>query len=65
MQGPQGLKGEKGDQGDKGEKGDKGDKGDTGKSAVYIGTTEPTDPDIMIWIKPDGESIAVVNEEVM
>ena len=29
-------------------------KGDTGASGVYIGPDEPTDPDIDVWINPDG-----------
>ena len=29
-------------------------KGETGDSGVYIGTTEPTDPDVSVWINPDG-----------
>lgn len=32
----------------------KGPKGDTGESGVYIGTTEPTDPDKDVWINPEG-----------
>lgn len=42
--------------GQKGEKGDKGDKGDTGNSGVYVGTTEPTDPEVKIWLNPEGEA---------
>lgn len=30
-------------------------KGDTGNSGVYIGATEPTDPNVNVWICPDGE----------
>lgn len=29
-------------------------KGDTGASGVYTGPDEPTDPDIDVWINPDG-----------
>ena len=29
-------------------------KGDTGASGVYTGPNEPTDPDIDVWINPDG-----------
>ena len=31
-------------------------KGDTGDSGVYVGTTEPTNPNVRIWINPEGES---------
>ena len=31
-------------------------KGDTGNSGVEINTTEPTDPNVDVWIDPDGES---------
>lgn len=34
----------------KGPKGDTGEKGDTGNSGVYIGSEEPTDSDISVWI---------------
>lgn len=47
----------KGDRGDKGEKGDKGDTGETGptgKSGVAVSETEPTDPEITVWVKEDG-----------
>lgn len=37
--------------------------GEDGTSGVYIGDTEPTDPDVMVWIKPDDEmSYPVFNE---
>ena len=29
-------------------------KGDTGDPGVYYGTTEPTNPDITVWIDPSG-----------
>lgn len=29
-------------------------KGDTGNSGVYIGSTEPQDPEQLVWINPDG-----------
>lgn len=32
-----------------------GKKGDTGDSGVYIGTTAPTNPDVKVWINPEGE----------
>lgn len=33
-------------------------KGDRGLSGVYIGDTEPTDPDINVWIDPNGTDAA-------
>lgn len=69
-QGPRGLKGEPGEAGPKGEdgaagpQGPKGDtgatgpqgpKGDTGDSGVYYGTETPTDPNVNIWIDPNGD----------
>ena len=32
----------------------KGKDGTDGKSGVYIGTAEPTDPDMNVWINPEG-----------
>ena len=32
----------------------RGPQGLTGDSGVYIGTTEPTDPDVNVWINPNG-----------
>ena len=29
--------------------------GEDGKSGVYVGTEEPTDPDVNVWINPNGE----------
>lgn len=31
-------------------------KGDTGDSGVYIGTQEPEDPAVRVWIQPDGQA---------
>jgi hypothetical protein len=43
--------------------GQPGAPGKDGTSGVYIGETEPTDPDVMVWIKPDDEmSYPVFNE---
>lgn len=59
---PDGVKGDKGDrgaqgvQGEQGIQGEKGDKGDTGDSGVYIGETEPTDPNVTVWIDTSGDS---------
>lgn len=55
-QGPQGPAGADGADGAPGAKGDKGDKGDTGDSGVYLGSTEPADETVKVWINPDGES---------
>ena len=37
-----------------GAKGDKGDTGEQGEPGVYVGATEPTDPEARIWINPEG-----------
>lgn len=67
-EGKQGLTGPKGDTGAKGDKGDtgatgkegaqgpKGDTGEKGEPGVYVGTTEPTDKETLIWINPEGGS---------
>lgn len=31
-----------------------GEKGEKGESGVYVGTEEPTDPEMLIWINPEG-----------
>ena len=48
----------------------RGEKGETGNSGVYIGSEEPTDPDVNVWIDPDGSytvsedgGIAVITDE--
>lgn len=33
----------------------KGEKGEHGNSGVYLGTEEPTDENINIWVNPEGE----------
>lgn len=33
----------------------KGDTGETGNPGVYIGNTQPTDPDVTVWIDTSGE----------
>lgn len=58
--GPQGAKGDKGDKGDQGIQGIQGEKGDTGNSGTYIGDTEPTDPDVDVWIQPDGDECGLL-----
>ena len=37
-------------------------KGDTGDSGVYIGSSEPTDPAVNVWIAPDGEETVLIGE---
>ena len=34
----------------------KGREGARGESGVYVGTTEPDDDEVLVWINPDGES---------
>ena len=34
-------------------------KGDTGDSGVYIGETEPTDEDVLVWIDTTGDEVEV------
>lgn len=53
-QGEQGIQGEPGPKGDTGETGPKGETGATGESGVYVGTTEPSNPDVKVWLNPDG-----------
>lgn len=48
--------------GDTGETGSTGPKGDTGSSGVYIGTTQPTDSNINVWIDSDGEPTEVIDD---
>lgn len=45
--------------GQDGAPGAKGEKGETGDSGVYIGDSEPTDPDVNVWIDPNGQPSAV------
>lgn len=46
--------------GAKGDKGDKGDAGADGKSGVYIGTAEPTDTSVNVWLNP---SATIITDE--
>jgi hypothetical protein len=48
--GPEGPMGPQGEPGIPGEQGPKGEDGVDGKSGIYVGNTEPTDPDILVWI---------------
>ena len=54
IRGPQGLKG---DEGQPGQQGPEGPKGDPGNPGVYLGVTEPTDPEIKVWIDPEGDLV--------
>lgn len=54
--GPQGEKGDTGPQGPQGETGEQGPQGEPGASGVYVGSDAPTDPDVNVWIDPDGEA---------
>ena len=60
IMGPQGPAGA---DGAPGAKGDKGNKGDTGDSGVYLGSTEPADETVKVWINPDGESTPILDDE--
>ena len=64
-QGPQGETGPQGPQGPAGAKGDKGDKGDTGNPGVYLGSTEPADETVKVWINPDGESTPILDDDAV
>lgn len=39
-----------------GKDGQKGEKGDPGIPGVYVGTEEPTDHNVSVWIYPDGDT---------
>ena len=69
--GPQGPKGDKGDTGETGSQGPKGDtgttgeqgpKGDTGDSGVYYGSETPTDPDVNVWVDPNGNAYNPIDD---
>lgn len=53
--GPQGPTGETGATGPTGPAGPTGPEGPAGKSGVQLRGSEPTDPDVNVWIIPDGE----------
>lgn len=57
--GKDGAPGKDGQDGAPGPAGKDGEKGETGDSGVYIGETEPTDPDVNVWIDPNGQPSAV------
>ena len=60
--GPQGSKGDQGEQGPQGiqgpqgPQGETGSKGDPGPSGVYIGGSQPNDPDVNVWIDTTGSA---------
>ena len=60
LQGPKGDPGEQGpigpqgDPGPAGKDGEPGPKGDPGEPGVYLGTAQPDDPTVMVWIDPSG-----------
>lgn len=54
------VNGAKGDKGDKGDTGAQGIKGDTGDAGVEISTTQPTDPDVSVWINPNGTATEIL-----
>lgn len=55
--GDTGPQGPQGPTGATGATGATGPQGPTGDSGVYIGTSAPTDPDVNVWINPDGTAI--------
>lgn len=67
LPGPRGERGEtgpRGEQGLPGETGPQGVKGDTGSSGVAISNTQPTDPQINVWIDTsDGETVSFAESE--
>ena len=62
--GPQGIKGDKGDPGIQGPKGDTGPQGENGDSGIYIGSSEPSDPNKSIWIDLTSDGFDGVDEAV-
>ena len=52
----------RGDVGPTGKTGATGPKGDTGSSGVYIGTSQPTDSNINVWIDSNGEPTEVIDD---
>ena len=61
IQGPQGEQGPQGVQGIQGIQGEQGERGDPG---VEISNTEPTDPTVDVWVKPNGEADTYSKDEV-
>ncbi|MBR7132337.1 MAG: metallophosphoesterase [Clostridia bacterium] len=48
-----------GPKGEDGEQGKDGAPGEPGKAGVYIGSEEPTDEDVSVWIDPNGEDTLI------
>lgn len=48
------YRGPAGSPGPKGDRGEPGPSGKDGESGVYVGETEPTDDETLIWINPNG-----------
>ena len=65
LSGAAGIQGPQGPQGVQGEQGIQGPQGDTGSSGVEIGTTQPTDPNITVWVKeePNGSLILYIKDQ--
>lgn len=42
-----------------GKDGEDGEDGEDGNPGVYIGSDRPTDPDIQVWVDPDGKAVKV------
>lgn len=53
----QNIRGPQGEQGIEGPQGPAGPAGDPGNPGVYLGVTEPTDPEIKVWIDPEGDLV--------
>lgn len=62
-QGIQGIQGLPGKDGEKGEQGIQGEPGEKGEPGVYVGTTEPTDEETLIWINPEGTATQALATE--
>lgn len=54
INGKDGAPGKDGKDGINGTNGKDGIDGKDGESGVYVGSTEPTDPEALIWINPEG-----------
>lgn len=48
----------------RGEQGEQGEPGPQGDSGVYVGSDEPTDDDVNVWIDPDGNASVIDAGEV-
>ena len=60
IQGPKGETGATGPRGEQGIQGIQGPKGETGNSGVYMGSTQPTDPVVMVWLDTSsGDTLAI------